>query len=93
MEPFNYSNISNLVSGGKIFSVTFIKRTTCEPRDMHCSMGVRKHLKGGSKAYTPKDKNLLSVFDMEAKGYRSISIEAIQRLSVGGQTFNFSGAK
>ncbi|MFT5548200.1 MAG: hypothetical protein ACI9CO_000114 [Candidatus Azotimanducaceae bacterium] len=90
MESFNFSNMTNLVSGGKIFSVTFIKRTTGELREMRCRMGVKKHLKGGSKAYDAKAKNLLSVFDMEAKSYRSIPVEAIQKLSVGGQTFNFA---
>lgn len=91
MNAFNYSNLSNLVNGGKIFSVTFVKRTTGELRQMRCRMGVKKHLKGGSKAYDPKAKNLLSVFDMEAKGYRSIPVEAIRSLSIGGQTFNFEG--
>lgn len=89
MNQFNYSNLQSLVKGGKIFSVTFIKRSTGELRHMKCRMGVTRHLKGGAKAYAPKAKNLLSVFDMDAEGYRSIPVEAIKRLSVGGQTFDF----
>jgi WYL domain-containing protein len=88
---FNLSNLSNLVSDGTIFSVEFIKRSNGELRKMVCRLGVKKHLRGGNKAYDSKQYNLLTVFDMEQKGYRSIPVDAIQRLSVNGQTFNFSG--
>ncbi len=89
---FNLRNLQNLVADGGIFHVEFIKRTTGELRKMQCRLGVKKHLKGGSKAYDSSAKNLLTVFDMQAKAYRSIPLEAIQRLTVGGQTFNFVGA-
>ena len=58
---------------------------------MKCRTGVKKYLKHGKKGYSAKAKNLLTVFDLEAKGYRSIPVENIKRLSVGGQTFNFGG--
>ena len=86
---FNLSNLQNLVSDGGIFSVEFIKRSTGELRKMTCRLGVKKHLKGGSKAYNPKKHNLLTVFDMQAKGYRSIPVDAVQKLSINGQTFSF----
>ncbi len=59
---------------------------------MVCRLGVKKHLRGGSKAYDSKQHNLLTVFDMENEGYRSIPVDSIQRLNVNGQTFNFSEA-
>jgi hypothetical protein len=93
-QPFNLANLANLgnlVSDGAIFSVEFIKRSNGELRKMVCRMGVKKHLKGGKKAYSTKARNLLTVFDMQAKGYRSIPVDAIQRLSMNGQTFNFAG--
>ena len=89
-DEVNRRNLRNLVSDGKIFSVDFIKRSTGELRTMTARMGVRKHLKGGNKAYNPSQHNLLTVFDMDKRGYRSIPVEAIQRLSVGGQTFDFA---
>jgi len=92
LPQFNLANLHNLVADGAIFSVEFIKRTDGSLRKMVCRLGVKKHLKGGSKAYDAKAKNLLSVFDMEKEGYRSIPVEAIQRISVHGQTFNFAGA-
>ena len=88
---FNRRNLNNLVSDGRIFSVEFIKRSTGELRTMTDRVGVKKHLQGGTKSYNPAQHNLLTVFDMDARGYRSIPIESVQRLSVGGQVFNFAG--
>ncbi len=87
---FNRRNLKNLVSDGKIFSVEFVKRSTGELRTMTARLGVRKHLQGSKKAFNPAQHNLLTVFDMDAKGYRSIPVEAIQGLTVGGQTFDFA---
>lgn len=90
--PLNRANLKNLVSTGSIFNVKFIKRTTGELRSMTCRMGVQKHLKGGAKAFNDKSKDLLTVFDMQAKGYRSIPVDGIQSLSINGQSFSFGGA-
>ncbi|NKB60977.1 MAG: hypothetical protein GKR95_02145 [Gammaproteobacteria bacterium] len=54
---------------------------------MTCRVGVKKHLKGGSKAYDPKQHSLLTVFDMAKRGYRSIPVDAIKALTINGQTF------
>lgn len=88
---FNLRNLMALVSDGKVFGVEFIKRSTGELRRMNCRLGVTRHLKGGNKAYRASEKQLLTVFDMTNKGYRSIPLEGIQRVSVGGQTFSFGG--
>ena len=85
----NLKNLKNLVSDGTIFSVEFIKRSNGELRKMVCRLGVKKHLCGGDKAYDAKHHNLLTVFDMEKGGYRSIPVDAIQRLCVNGQAFSF----
>ena len=88
-QRFNYQNLKALVSGGRIFSVEFVKRTDGTVRRMVCRLGVTKHLRGGKSTYSAKSKGLLPVFDMDAKGYRSIPVDAIQRLTVGGQCFQF----
>ena len=72
-------------SEGKIFSVKFIKRTTGEERHMLCRIGVVSYLKGGKLSYDPKEKNLVTVFDMVKKAYRSIPIESIFDLKIKGQ--------
>ena len=90
LPAFNYQNLSKLVADGQIFSVEFIKRSTGELRKMTCRLGVKKHLKGGSKPYSAKQHNLLTVFDMEKSGYRSIPLESVRKLTVSGQTFTFA---
>lgn len=87
----NRANLKALVQDGQIFAVEFIKRTDGSLRRMVCRLGVKKHLKGGGVAYDTKAHNLLTVFDMEKGGYRSIPVEAVQRLTVHGQTLNFAG--
>jgi len=90
LPQFNISNLDKLVSDGQIFYIEFIKRTTGELRKMRCRTGVKKHLKGGNKAYDAKAKNLITVFDMENNGYRSIPAEGVRSLTVSGQHFDFA---
>jgi len=73
----NYTN-------GTIFSVTFTKRTTGEERKMVCRTGVRKGVKGVGMSYDPKEKDLVVVFDMQKKGFRTIPLEGIKEIKVRG---------
>lgn len=66
---------------GKIFSVLFQKKDGTL-RKMVCRTGVTKHLKGGELAYDPIEKGLLSVYDMQAQGYRMINLRTIQSISL-----------
>lgn len=75
-------------SSSKFFSLEFIKRTTGEPRTMVCRLGVTKGLKGGKLKFDPIEKDLLPVYDMQAKGFRSISLDSINWVKVGGVTYN-----
>jgi len=83
-------------SNGKVFSVTFIKRTTGEVRTMRAMLGenTRKDLAGGPAAYNPADHGLIWVYLMagdcnraESRNRRSIAVEGIQRLALDGKTF------
>ena len=85
------SQLTDMVKGGRIFGVSFIKRTTGELRTMSCRLGVKKFLKGGKLAYSPAEKQLLTVFDMSKKAYRCIPLDAVQSISAGGQTYNLGG--
>lgn len=82
------SELTNMVKGGRIFGVSFIKRTTGELRTMTCRLGVKKFLRGDKLSYSPAEKRLLTVFSMRDKGYRSIPLDSIERVSVGGRSFN-----
>lgn len=77
--------IKNIV-GNKIFSATFIKKNG-DKRIMLCRLGVKKHLKGGSKGYDAESMNLLTVFDMKKKAYRTININTLEELNTGGKSY------
>ena len=79
-------------SNGRVFTVDFIKRTTGEPRVMNARLGVKKHLKGGTLKYNPASKNLISVFDMQKKGYRMVDIDTIYGLRIDGNDYAVKGA-
>jgi hypothetical protein len=72
---------------GKIFSVIFNKRSTGVDRLMVCRKGVKKHLNGGELKYNPSNRNLINVFDLQSKGYRSISIEGIKKVKANGKEY------
>lgn len=73
-------------TNGHVFSVTFIKKDGSE-RDMTCRLGVKKHLRGGERAYDPADYDLLCVFDMAKEAYRSISLNTLKRVKVEGTEY------
>lgn len=72
---------------GRIFTVTFIKRTTGEKRVMNARFAVKKHLKGGERAYDFDKKNVIGVFDVQKGGYRVIAAEGITNIKVGGTEY------
>jgi hypothetical protein len=50
-------------SGGKLFRVTFIKRSTGSPRRMVARTGVRKGVNGDGKRFDPAAHNLLTLHE------------------------------
>jgi len=70
--------------GGKIFSTIFEKRSTGLDRKMVCRRGVQSHTNGGTLNYNPQTHNLLSVFDIQARGYRMINLEGLKKLKASG---------
>jgi hypothetical protein len=81
-------NLEQLVTAinntnGKIFSVTFIRRSGGK-RKMLCRLGVTKYLRGGVCPYDFDEKNLISVFDLQENEYRTIPFEGICSAKIGG---------
>jgi hypothetical protein len=70
-----------------IFYVEYTKRTTGELRKMTCRKGVKKHLKGGEKAYSDREYDLMTVFDMDKVGYRAINLREVKRLTINKEQF------
>jgi len=78
---------------GHIFAVEFVKRTDGSIREMLCRTGVTKGTKGGSMGYDPANHGLLSVYDMQKQGFRSIPVDAILHLSMDGQRYERDGTE
>ena len=74
-------------SAGKIFGVSFIKRTTGETRHMSARRGVRKDVTGEGLKYNPESKQLLTVYDMNKQGHRMLNTETLYRLALKGNSY------
>jgi hypothetical protein len=71
----------------KIFSVTFVKRTTGTPRKMVCRKGVHSYLRGGELPYEPSTMSLCGVFDFIKRAYRMINLEDLTEAKIAGQHY------
>jgi len=73
---------------GTIFSVVFTKKKDGTTRKMLARLGVKKHLKGGTKPFNDDDYNLLTVYDLQKKAYRSINMSTLKKLKIRGKEIN-----
>lgn len=71
-------------AGGRFFSITFVKADG-STRKMVCRLGVTKH--NGGKSSDEFNYSLLTVYDVQSKGFRNINLETVEEYTVGGQTF------
>ena len=85
----NRKLIIDSIRSGRIFSVTFVKRSDGTERRMTARLGVTKHLQGGERAYDASDENLIVVFDLQKKEYRAIPVEGILSMRVDGQVYTW----
>ena len=65
------------LNDGKFFYVEFIKRSNGELRKMTARSGVFKDIIGTGLSYDPVKHNLMTVWDTQANGYRSIPVDSI----------------
>lgn len=76
----------NKLKDGKIFSVVFIKKDGTL-REMTARLGVKKHLKGGTLTYNPKEHNNMIVFDMGKKQYRTIPFDRVVKIKANNEVY------
>ena len=72
---------------GKIFTIKFKKRSTGEVRTMNCRTGVTKDVKGIGLKYSRKEHNLFGVFDMQKQQHRSVNLDSLISLAMGGELY------
>lgn len=70
--------------GGKFFTVVFTKKDG-SVRKLNGRLGVKKHLRGGEKSFSDAQINALTVFDLKAKGYRTVKLDKVTSLKCGGK--------
>lgn len=71
-------------AGDTFFSVHFIKKNK-EYRKMVCRLKVKKGVKGIGMSYSPTEKGLLCVFDLQKEAFRMINIRTIRHLQIKGK--------
>lgn len=71
-------------NSGRAFTVVFTRRTDGLKRTMNCRYGVVSKLKGGSAPFSFEDKQLHSVYDLVKHDYRSVPLDAVEKLSLDG---------
>ncbi len=75
-------------NNGMIFSATFEKKDGTI-RTINCRRNVSKGVKGVGYSFDPMSKGLLSVYDMQSKGFRFINLETLVEAKVNGEIFKF----
>ena len=80
---------TDLIKGskGRVFGVRFIKRSTGEVRKMSARTGVSKYVTGEGLKFSPSQKKLVAVFDMNKQGYRMINLEGLTHLNIGRKEY------
>ena len=77
-------------AGGSFFSCTFTKRSNGETRKMLCKLGTNRK-PTGDRPYEPTDYDLLTVYDVNKRDYRTIPLDGILSLRIRGETFVTEG--
>ena len=72
---------------GRIFTVTFVKRTNGQTRVMNCRRGVKKGQAGRGLSFSPIKRGLVSVYDMKKADYRFISLEGVTKIVMNGMKY------
>lgn len=71
-------------AGGRFFSITFVKADGTT-RKMVCRLGVKQH--AGGKSSDQFNYSLLTVYDVQSRGFRNINLETVQSYTISGLTY------
>lgn len=72
---------------GRVFGVTFVKRTDNTVKTLNARFGVVSALKGGKRAYNPAEKGLMTVYDINGQSYKTINLSGLRALNVDGKEY------
>lgn len=77
------------IKTGQFFTIKFIKKNG-ELRELNGRLGVKKYLKGGELGYDPATFNYIIVFDVVAKGYRTVNVDTVTELICNKSEIKFA---
>jgi hypothetical protein len=72
---------------GRVFSVTFIRRSDGLERTILGRVGVFKGTKGRPMPYRPGQCKLMVVYDMNARQHKTIPVDGIEAVRFGGKRY------
>lgn len=81
----NRNELLKVLESQKIVGLKFIKRSTGEVRTMSARIGVVKNIVGTGKSFSDEEKQLVTVWDMNASGYRSVPCENVLEVKANGE--------
>lgn len=76
---------------GGVFSA--VNTTTKGIRKWNCRLGVSKDVTGAGLRYDPQSRNLLTVWENNARAYRMIKVDTLEFLQVRGDVLIKDGIK
>lgn len=87
-QNLNRMNLKTFIQGlkGRIVSIDFTKLDGTK-RTLVGRLGVKSQSKGGANMVEQMDRPYLTMFDMQAKGYRTVSLDTVSDLRCKGYTY------
>lgn len=73
---------------GKFFTVHFKSKKDGRPCKINGRTGVTKYLRGG-KSNISKNSTLKTAYNVKKKGYRTINLSGVTKISCGGKVYEF----
>jgi len=82
----NKQELKDMVKG-KFFTVEFTKNDGTI-RKMNARLGVNKYVTGKGKKFNDDNYNLVTVYDLKKKEYRSFKLDRVKTIKFKGETIN-----
>ena len=78
-------NVREKITGqkNKLMSCVFVKKDGTD-RKMTFRLGVKQFLKGGQNKVEAEDRSYVTVYDMKAKGYKTLNLRTLKEIKIQG---------
>jgi hypothetical protein len=73
-------------ANGKFFTAVF-KKKDGSIRELNGRLGVTAYLKGGENKVVKPSNSYVTVYDVQAKGYRTLNLATLEELRLGGKVY------